>query len=60
MKKEIGQTKDVGFQFELEKQFKIENGIEGSVRVLKPYSHIRLNWKKKGWENISTVQVRVI
>ena len=81
MEKNIGQTKDVGFQFgirktfpisienawdflftdkginvwlgelahelEIKKPYKTNDGIEGLVRVLKPYSHIRLNWKKK-------------
>lgn len=94
MKKQIGETKDVGFQFgirktfsvsieyawdfmfsekglniwlgklenelEIKKTYKTEEGIEGFVRVFKPFSHIRLNWKKKDWDNISTVQVRVI
>jgi uncharacterized protein YndB with AHSA1/START domain len=45
---------------ELKKEYKTEDGIEGVVRVIKPYSHIRLTWKKPGWENRSTVQVRVI
>ena len=94
MSKQVGQTKDVGFQFGLRKTFpisatevwdfmfsgkgldiwlgKLENelelkqpfvtkeGIEGLVRVWKPYSHIRVNWKKPDWENLSTVQVRVM
>ena len=94
MEKQIGQTKDVGFQFGLQKTFphefekmwdfmfsknglntwlgelkeelkvkktyKTKDGIEGLVRVFKPLSHIRINWKKKDWENMSTVQVRVI
>ena len=37
-----------------------KQGIEGFVRVFKLFSHIRLNWKRKNWKNISTVQVRVI
>ena len=45
---------------ELKKEFKTKNGITGFVRVFKPNSHIRLNWKPKTWENISTVQIRVI
>lgn len=45
---------------EIKKPYKTQNGIEGLVRVFKPYSHIRMNWKKREWENISTVQVRVI
>ncbi len=90
----VGKTKDVGFQFGLQKTFPIsehsawdfmfsvkglkiwlgelktdlepkksyrtKDGIEGHVRVFKPNSHIRMNWKKSDWENMSTVQVRVI
>ncbi len=44
----------------LKENYKTKNGIEGFVRVFKPYSHIRMNWKKRDWENMSTVQVRVI
>ena len=47
-------------ELELKKEFKTENGITGFVRVFNPNSHIRLNWKLKTWENISTVQIRVI
>lgn len=94
MAKQIGQTKDVGFQFGLQKTFSVEfekmwdfmfdgkgleiwlgkleydlaidknfqtkDGIEGFVRVFKHHSHIRINWKKKAWKNMSIVQVRVI
>jgi hypothetical protein len=94
MKKEIGRTKDVGFQFGIRKSFSLHandlwdfifsekgiriwlgdldtslsinqhfttsNGIEGFIRIFKPFSHIRLKWKKKDWTNFSTVQVRII
>jgi len=53
----IGELKD---ELQLKKEFETENGITGFVRVFKPNSHIRLNWKLKKWENMSTVQVRVI
>lgn len=45
---------------EIKKAYKTKDGIEGLIRVFTPYSHIRLSWKKKDWENISIVQVRVI
>src|SRR5215212_5397663 len=45
---------------EVNKAYKTEAGIEGKVSVLKSYSHIRLTWKRKDWENTSAVQVRVI
>ncbi len=94
MEKQVGKTKDVGFQFGIRQSFGVsaekawdfmfsdkglkiwlgdlkndlvakenyltQNGIEGFVRVFKPNSHIRINWKKKDWTNISTVQVRII
>ncbi|MEE4259922.1 MAG: SRPBCC domain-containing protein [Bacteroidales bacterium] len=47
-------------ELEIDKHFKIKEGVEGLVRVFKPFSHIRLSWKKKNWKNISTVQVRII
>ena len=47
-------------ELELKKEFETKNGITGLVRIFKPNSHIRLNWKPKTWKNISTVQIRVI
>lgn len=94
MTKQVGLTKDVGFQFglrktfpypakdmwdfmfskegldiwlgepeeelEVKKDYQTKDGIQGFVRVFKSYSHIRMNWKKKDWKNMSTVQVRVM
>lgn len=45
---------------EMKKEYVTENGITGLVRVLKANSHIRMNWKPRNWENMSTVQIRVI
>ena len=28
--------------------------------MYKEFSHVRLNWKKKEWDNMSTLQVRTI
>ena len=47
-------------EFELKKEFQTKDGVLGFVRIFKPNSHIRLNWKRKEWENLSTVQIRVI
>lgn len=47
-------------ELEIKKEYETENGTKGLVRVFKPNSHIRLNWKLKDWENISTIQIRVI
>lgn len=53
----MGQLKG---ELESKKTFKTTGGAEGIVKVLKPYSHIRMTWKKKNWKNVSTVQVRVM
>ena len=92
--KQIGKTKDVGWQFglrktlslsqesvwdfmfseqglkiwlgeleqelEVKKHYKTKSGIDGLIRVFKPYFHIRMNWKKQNWDNLSTLQVRVM
>ena len=47
-------------ELELKKEFKTQDGITGLVRVFKPNSHIRLTWKPNNWQNMSTVQIRVI
>lgn len=51
---------ELNSELEIKEKFKTKNGIEGFVRVFKPYSHIRLNWKMDNWTNLSTVQIRVI
>ena len=53
----LGELKN---ELELKKNFETENRIIGLLRVFKPNSHIRLNWKPKNWENMSTVQIRLI
>ena len=40
--------------------FSTSDGIAGQVRVLKPFSHIRMSWQKEHWKNISTLQIRTI
>ena len=47
-------------ELEIKKKYETENGTKGLVRVFKPNSHIRLNWKPKSWKNMSTIQIRVI
>jgi hypothetical protein len=53
----LGETEE---ELENKKSFRTKEGIEGFIRVFNPYSHIRMNWKKPEWENMSTVQVRVM
>ncbi len=52
---------DIGSKvLEKDVEYKTQDGIEGTVKVYKPYSHIRMSWNKNGWKNDSTLQVRVI
>lgn len=53
----LGELKE---ELEIKTTYKTKDGIEGLVRIFTPYSHIRMNWKMKDWENTSTVQVRII
>jgi len=53
----LGELKN---ELEIKKEYETKNGITGIVQVFKPNSYIRLNWKLKTWENISTVQIRVL
>ncbi|MGE7111423.1 SRPBCC domain-containing protein [Lysinibacillus sp. NPDC047702] len=32
----------------------------GEIRIVKPLQQLRLTWKKEGWEQPSTVQIRVL
>lgn len=36
------------------------DGISGEFRVVKPYRQLRLRWKKKEWEQPSTLQIRLL
>ena len=53
----LGELKDA---LELKKPYRTHDGTEGLVRVFTQYSHIRIDWKRKGWENVSRLQVRVM
>jgi uncharacterized protein YndB with AHSA1/START domain len=54
----LGKTE--GGHLEVDEPYNTREGIQGKVRILKPLSHIRMSWKKKGWNNSSTLQVRLI
>lgn len=47
-------------KLEVRKTYVTAEGIEGKVNVLVPYSHIRMTWKMKAWENSTILQVRVM
>jgi hypothetical protein len=40
--------------------FFTKDGITGNITLLKQLSHVRLKYRVKGWENTSTLQVRII
>jgi uncharacterized protein YndB with AHSA1/START domain len=46
--------------FSINQDYQTKEGVIGIIKVLKPFSHIRLTWKKNGWQNISTLQIRTI
>ncbi len=45
---------------QLDKVYTTNDGITGRIRHIVPGSHIRMSWKKEGWPNDSTLQVRII
>ena len=46
--------------FDINQNYKTEEGTEGKPTIFKPYSHTRLTWRKKDWDNTSTLQLRVL
>jgi activator of HSP90 ATPase len=45
--------------FEIQKTFITEEGIEGRLTVFVPNCHIRLKWKPKHWQKSSIIELRV-
>ncbi|MBV5313558.1 MAG: SRPBCC domain-containing protein [Prolixibacteraceae bacterium] len=45
--------------FEIQKPFTTDEGIEGKLTVFIPNCHLRLKWKPKHWEKLSTIELRV-
>jgi uncharacterized protein YndB with AHSA1/START domain len=46
--------------FSIHQGYQTKEGTIGHIKVLKPLSHIRLTWQKHDWQNISTLQIRII
>ncbi|NTW20959.1 MAG: SRPBCC domain-containing protein [Nostocales cyanobacterium W4_Combined_metabat2_030] len=46
--------------FSIHQDYQTKEGIVGRIKVFKPLSHIRLTWQKHDWQNISTLQIRII
>jgi hypothetical protein len=53
----LGKTKQ---ELSAGEPFQTDDGLEGTVSVLKPYSHIRLTWKPKDRNQATWLQVRVM
>ena len=45
--------------FEIQKPFITDEGIEGKLTVFVPNCHLRLKWKPKHWQKLSTIELRV-
>lgn len=54
----LGQLKDCTLHEN--ESYHTSDDFIGLIKVLKPYSHIRLTWKKPEWQNTSTIQIRCI
>ena len=49
-----------GIEFKKGARFKTTQGTCGVIRVVNPGNHMRLTWQPAGWDNVSTLQVRLI
>jgi len=47
-------------EFEVGGEFELQNGVMGKITVFRPYSHTRMISKKRGWDDDSRLQLRVI
>ncbi|WP_419700254.1 SRPBCC domain-containing protein [Mucilaginibacter sp. NFX135] len=47
-------------EFDINQGYKTAEGTAGKLTIFKPYSHTRLTWRRKDWNNTSTLQLRVI
>jgi uncharacterized protein YndB with AHSA1/START domain len=45
--------------FEIQKSFVTEEGIEGKLTTFVPDCHLRLKWKPKHWQKFTTIELRV-
>lgn len=44
----------------IHKELAFENSISGKITTYKADSHLRMQWKKSGWDEASILQIRVI
>ncbi len=45
--------------FEIQRLFTTEEGIQEKLTVFIPDCHLRLKWKPNNWEKQSTVEIRI-
>jgi activator of HSP90 ATPase len=51
-------TMDIA-DFELNKSFKTQEGIEGKITTFKPDCHFRMSWKPPHWDKPSIIELRI-
>ncbi len=47
-------------KIEIKSEFVTPNGYYGKITVLKPFSHLRMQWKHPDWNSPSILQIRTI
>lgn len=57
---EIWLASDANMELSEGETFELADGTIGEVRVLHPYSHLRMTWHPVDWPRPSTMQIRVI
>lgn len=59
----LGDLAGAGDALELELEegetYRLADGAEGEVRVVRPNKHLRITWQPEGWSRASTIQARV-
>ncbi len=45
---------------EVHKEMLLENDVLVEITIFKPFSHLRMKWKKNTWTNTSRLQLRVM
>jgi len=54
----LGDISEIEFKEQFE--YQTADGCTGKIRVVKPFSHMRMTWKKPDWSNHSILQLRTI
>jgi uncharacterized protein YndB with AHSA1/START domain len=51
---------DIAAELPYQIPFNSAKGMEGLITTLQEGSHLRMKWKKPGWEHFSMLQIRII